>query len=409
MRICMLAYTFYDCDNRVMRYAEALAERSDDVEVISLRRPDQERETILHGVKVRRIQKRVKNERKKRSYFFRLLLFFFRSMLVITLSHLRHPYRIIHVHSVPDFLVFAAWIPKLTGTRVILDIHDLSPELYAIKFSGHRNSAAYRLLCLIERLACGFADHVIVPNHLWVPTLAARSVSGSKCSVCLNLPDRNIFRYSDRPAPNSTRADFLYPGSLQWHQGLDIAIRAFAVIARELPGARFHIYGEGQAKASLMALTVELGLENRIRFHRFLPLRKIARVMRAATVGVIPKRSDSFGDEAFSTKILEFMALGVPVIVSATKVDRYYFNDDVAAFFRPGCVEDLSECMRRLIAYPTRRSAQAAAALELVDRRFNRSSKKMEYLALVDSLKSEAGNVVAPGVAKATWQESNRS
>ncbi len=48
--------------------------------------------------------------------------------------------------------------------------------------------------------------------------------------------------------------------------------------------------------------------------------------MSKADLGIVPKRAAGFGDEAFSTKILEFMALGVPVIASETQIDRYYFT-----------------------------------------------------------------------------------
>ena len=55
-------------------------------------------------------------------------------MYEVSRRHLREKYDLIHVHSVPDFLVFTAWLPKLTGTPVILDIHDILPEFYASKF-----------------------------------------------------------------------------------------------------------------------------------------------------------------------------------------------------------------------------------------------------------------------------------
>ena len=64
--------------------------------------------------------------------------------------------------------------------------------------------------------------------------------------------------------------------------------------------------------------------------------------MAEADLGIVPKRNDSFGDEAFSTKILEFMASGVPVVVSSTRVDRHYFNDKVVRFFPSGDIGRLA-------------------------------------------------------------------
>ena len=85
-----------------------------------------------------RIQHRERNERGRLSYISRLLLFFFRSAVFLSWRHLRNPYQLIHVHSVPDFEVFAALLPKLMGCKVILDIHDIVPEFYASKFQVGR-------------------------------------------------------------------------------------------------------------------------------------------------------------------------------------------------------------------------------------------------------------------------------
>jgi len=99
-----------------------------------------------------------------------------------------------------------------------------------------------------------------------------------------------------------------------------VAIRAFARVAGEMPQADFHIYGEGPAKPALIELANELYMQGRVIFHDFLPSREIARVMAEADLAIEPKRATSaFGNEALSTKILEFMALGVPVVASRTR------------------------------------------------------------------------------------------
>src|ERR1035437_7972695 len=135
MKACMLAYTFYETDNRVRRYAEALVKRGDQVDAIALAREGQPSFEVIQGVRVFRIQKRVIDETGPISYLIKLLAFFFRSAWFLTVRHLREPYDIIHVHSVPDFEVFATFIPRLLGARVILDIHDIVPEFYASKFN----------------------------------------------------------------------------------------------------------------------------------------------------------------------------------------------------------------------------------------------------------------------------------
>ncbi len=380
----MVAYTFYEADNRVIRYAEALAKRGDHVDVIALKQEGQNSKSIINGVHVFRIQKRLINERRKSSYLFRILLFFLKSMAILMVKQLRSRYDLVHVHSVPDFLAFVAWLPKLMGTKIILDIHDLLPEFYASKFKTESDSLVCKLLRTIERISAAFADHVIAANHIWQKTLQSRSVKDSKCSVVLNVPERSAFSRRGRNR-NDHKFIMLYPGTLNHHQGVDIAIRAFALIKDRAPEAEFHIYGEGSAKNFLRRLIAELGLENRVFLKGLVPLNEITAIMENADLGVVPKRKDSFGNEAFSTKIPEFMSLGVPVLVSDTKVDQYYFNDSIVKFFRGNDESDLANCMLLLIRDQELRHRLVQNAEEYI-RKNNWDVKKAEYLELVDSL-----------------------
>ena len=346
LRACMLAYTFYENDGRVMRYAEALAQDGAQVDAIVLRRPGQPREEMLNGVRVIRIQLREKNERGKFSYLQRTVQFFFRSMLEIARQHRRHRYDLVHVHSVPDFEVFAAWFAKLGGARLILDIHDIVPEFYAAKFSVAHDSFIFKALVWVERRSAAFADHVIIANDLWRAKLIQRATPADKCTSFINYPDTSVFNQGLRTRTDQGNANarfvLSYPGTLNWHQGLDIAIHAFAIAHRDAPAMEFHIYGEGSAKPGLAQLVLDLGLSQAVHLHPPLPLREIACVMANADLGVVPKRNDAFGGDAFSTKILEFMALGVPVVVAATRIDTHYFNDSLLRFFTPDDAADLA-------------------------------------------------------------------
>jgi len=283
----------------------------------------------------------------------------------------------------PDFLIFAAWYPRLKGVKLILDIHDIVPELYASKFGGKKT--LMNVLLWMERRSAQFAHHVIVSNHLWSEKYAARTGTGDCCSVFINNVDTRVFRPNQRSRPEDGRLIVLFPGGLQWHQGLDIAIRAFTRVSREVPNAEFHIYGDGNMKPSLVALTAELGLNDRVRFFEPVPIAEIVRVMANADLGVVPKRADSFGNEAYSTKIMEFMSLGVPVVVSKTKIDQFYFNDSVVRFFESGNYEALADAMLEVLRDPEGRRemvtrASAYAILHGWD------SRKADYLRLVDHL-----------------------
>jgi glycosyltransferase involved in cell wall biosynthesis len=384
MRVCMLAYSFYESDGRVRRYAEALVQRGDEVDVIALGTQFPCKHDVLKGVNVYRIQRRIPNEKRKFSYLFRMLKFLLKSSIILTKKHLKNSYQLIHVHNVPDFLVFAALIPKLLGARIILDIHDIVPEFYGSKFNVSDDSLTFKVLLLLEKASVAFADHVIISNHIWRKTLTDRSVKEEKCTAILNYPDSSIF-YKRPRCRNGGKFIIIYPGTLNCHQGIDIAIKALGHIKDQVPNAEFHIYGSGSAKDSLRALISQLGLEDRVFLRDVLSLEGIAARMADADLAVVPKRAESFGNEAFSTKILEFMMLGIPVIASNTKIDRYYFNDSVLKYFESGDENDLARCMLLLIKDRGFCEHLVKNALVFMEG-YSWDKNKSEYLHLVDSL-----------------------
>ncbi|GAB4127822.1 MAG: glycosyltransferase [Acidobacteriota bacterium] len=343
----------------MLRYAEALVREGHEVEVLALRREGASAEETLNGVRLTRLQRRRVSERSPVSYLAKLTAFLLRAAAVITSRHRRRPYDLIHVHNVPDFLVFAAWLPKRTETPVILDIHDILPELYVGKFGARCDGWTARALKWIERRSAQFADHVIVANDLWHDKLVARAVPAARCTTLMNYPDTSLFRPAAKPVGRSDRFLVLYPGTLNRHQGLDVAVKAFSQALPEMPGAEFHIYGEGPAAGELRELIARLGVNGSVCLHGLVPLAEIARVMAEADLGVIPKRAQGFGDEAFSTKSLEFMACGVPLVMSRTTIDSRYFSDDLVRFFPSGDVEALA---RELVAAYRDREGSAARA-----------------------------------------------
>ena len=290
----------------------------------------------------------------------------------------------IHVHNIPEWLVFAVWLPKLFGARILLDIHDLVPELFSAKFNRSGVSIVEPALRAVEALSCRFANHVIISNHLWRDRIVARSISDSKCSVFFNNIDPDLF-YPRSRTRQDDRKIVLFPGTLQWHQGVDIAIRAFPKVLEKVPTAEFHIYGCGGVLNDLMALVKDLRLEKKVLFCTPVALKDVPQLIANADLGVVPKRAHSFGNEAYSTKIMEFMSQGVPAVISRTAIDSYYFDESQVRFcesenvesFAAGIIEVLTDegLRQRLV-----RNASAYVARNHWGRR------KQEYLDLVDGL-----------------------
>src|SRR5262249_32308872 len=132
-------------------------------------------------------------------------------------------------------------------------------------------------------------------------------------------------------------------------------------------------------------LTEKLGLSDSVKFHGGRPPHEKPAIIANADMGVVPKRADSFGNEAHSTKIMEFMSQGVPVVVSRTKVDMFYFTEEEVRFFPSGDREALAAAMLEVANNRDLRESLSRHGLEYVERN-GWGRKKKEYLDLIDTL-----------------------
>jgi len=384
-RACMVAYTFYEGDNRVRRYAETLVTEGWDVDAFVLQSPNRPATYSIHGVNVYGIQHRTHNEKRAVTYLNRLIKFLFRSSWHLTQHHFKKPYDLVHIHSIPDFEVIAGLIPKMFGAKVILDIHDIVPELFLNKFMKAKDSKIFKLLLFVERISCALANHVIIANHIWYKRLIERSVSPQKCSVVMNFPDSKFFGPHQRARINDNDFHMLYPGTLSRHQGIDTAIEAVSILRNTALNLKFNIYGSGTDELLLREMTKRLNLEDRVFFHQPVSIEEIADVMVNADLGVEPKIHSSFSDEAFSTKILEFMMLGIPIVASDTTVHKYYISEDSVRYFKAGNAYDLSNAILEMYENEYIRKKCIRNGSEVI-KDFIWEDKKSSYLDIVSNL-----------------------
>jgi glycosyltransferase involved in cell wall biosynthesis len=176
-----------------------------------------------------------------------------------------------------------------------------------------------------------------------------------------------------------------YPGTLSWHQGLDLAVEAMALLRDEIPELRLQLIGDGPERENLKRLIRERGLEDRISLTGLIPMEEVAEVMARIDLGIVPKRADGFGNEAFSTKIMEFMAMNVPVLASRTRIDEYYFHDGIVQFFESGNVRDLAGKIKMLYEDPQRRAELRSRSADFIAQN-SWDIRRHEYFGLVDRL-----------------------
>jgi glycosyltransferase involved in cell wall biosynthesis len=384
----MVTSSLYKYDYRVRRYAEALVSINHKVDAFVLRGKDEKKQEFQNGVNIFRIQERKADRRNLWSYALQIIWFFIKVSAILTFRHFKYRYKIIHVHNPPDFMVFAALIPKLFGANVILDMHENLPELYCIKFGKGPETLGVRMLLFLERISTHFADIVIAAHDLLAQRIIGRdNISPDKCTPILNYPNVENF------GPHTARLDgkylrIVYPGMISYRHGIDIAIKAVAIIRKEVPSVEFHIYSElrnDKYYRAIINLIHDLDLGGNVKLFGAVKHEELGKIFSNASFGVVPKRGGIFGSEAFSTKMLEFMAVGLPVVASRTKIEEYYFDDSMIKFFEPEDHQDLAKCILELYNDTQKRKVLAANAKKFVSKN-NWGVKKEIYYKIVEDL-----------------------
>jgi glycosyltransferase involved in cell wall biosynthesis len=193
IKVLMVAYTNYLTDARPRREAETLAARGDEVDFISLAEKCHPSEEVVNGVRVLRLSMVRYRGAGGLKYVLSYLKFFNKASIKVVSLYIAKRYDVIHIHTMPDFLVFVAIIPKLMGAKVILDVHDMMPELYMSKFGIKESHWLIKLIKLQEFVSTGFADRVICVHDLHKKVLLERHSSLKSLTVLLNVPDPNVF------------------------------------------------------------------------------------------------------------------------------------------------------------------------------------------------------------------------
>ncbi len=386
----MIVHSYYEEDPRVRREAEALVARGRPVFVISLRQPDDEREGELNGVRVTRLGVQRHQGAGLPVYLREYLSFLVRAGWTATKAHRRRRYGVVQVHSLPDFLVFAALPLKLVGVKVILDLHEAMPEFFKTRFPNVRSPFVRRGLLLQERLSIGFADRVLSVNELMADRLVSLGVDPDKLSIVPNSPSLDLFDPSAHPR-RTFRADgplrVVYTGALTPTYELDVALDAIARLASARPDLdiRLELYGRGDSEGSLRAQAAEQGIADRVSFHGRIPIEEVPAAVAAADIGIAPTRLDEFTAVTLSTKVFEYGAMGKPVIASRLPLVERTFPADAVITYPSGDAVAMADAIARLADEPLEREARVARTGVRV-RELGWAAEADRYATLIDEL-----------------------
>jgi glycosyltransferase involved in cell wall biosynthesis len=377
-------------ETRVQRQALALTDAGYDVEVLCLRGRGEAANEVVEGVHVRRLPLDRHRGAGMLVQLIEYLVFFVMVFVEFTRRHALSRYDSVQVHNLPDLLVFSVAAAKLTGTPVILDLHDLMPEFMASRIDATLKHPLVRLVAVQERMAAAFADAVVTVTDLWADTLRSRGVASEKIHVVMNVADSRLFKRESRSDRESRPFSVIYHGTLTYRYGLDQLIRVVERLSAEIPDVRLILHGNGEFRDELVQLVADLGLGEHVEFSPGdLEASELPQLLRSADVGVVPYRSDVFTNGILPTKLLEYVAVGIPAVVSDTDAVRRYFDADMVEYVPSGDEEALAGALLRLARDSTRRA-------ELVERsdEFNQhhswAAEAERYVALIEGLRPTA-------------------
>ena len=387
VRVCMVAYTHYPTDSRVRREAEALVERGDTVDIICLGEKGEKNPEYYNGVRMIKIEINRYRGSNPLTYLVSYLQFFFITVFKLAGLQIKNAYQVIQVHTMPDFMVFTAIFPKLRGAKVLLDVHDLMPELYQSKFGFDAKHPIIRFISWMERRSIGFANQAIAVHKPHLAALCSHGNPPEKFIILLNLPDKKIFSQSTVAQPhNNPGMQLIYHGTVAKRNGLEVAIRAISTMKPDLPEITLRIIGDGDDIERLSTLVKELELQEVVKIDKGLvPMEQLIPIIQNADVGIIPILYDDFTKFMLPVKLLEYVALGKPVICSKTETIEAYFDNSMVQFTTPGNIAELAEAIRFLYGNPHRR-IELSTNSEKFNREYNWEKQKQIYFQLIDGL-----------------------
>ena len=395
-RIAMVAYTHYQTDPRCRREASLAAEGGWDVHFYALSRDGKARTSTVEGITLHELAMPRYRGGSSAAYILSYLRFFILAAAKVQAHHLGRRFQVVHVNTMPDFMVGTALLPRLTGARVILDVHDVMPEIYMTKFRVPESHWKIRLIKFQEVSAAAVAHKVLTAEHPKGDLLVRHGVPQDKIQVLLNLPDDRLFvpqfRFTDpvlrEPAGDaSTPFRLIYHGTIAHRLGMDHALGALDLIRQDIPGATLQLFGDGDQLPELHQQAARLGLEDRVWFSNgFKPIEEVIPSIQEAHLAVIPTRHEISTDYMLPTKLLEYLAFGIPAVFTPTKTVKHYFGDDHPLYIHEPSPEETARKIRWVRDNYDEAKELTAELQESWYSRFYWPEHKKSYLALLDQL-----------------------
>jgi glycosyltransferase involved in cell wall biosynthesis len=290
---------------------------------------------------------------------------------------------VVHICNPPDLLFLVALPLKLRGARVIFDQHDLVPELYLSRF-GRGQDLLYRGVVALERLTCRVADVVIATNGSYRQAAVDRGHKAPECVfVVRSAPD--LSRFADGvhdPALKRGKEHLLcYLGVMGPQDGVDYALQSLAALRGLRPDDWHAVFvGAGDCFDQMRALATRLGLDDHVTFTGRVPDDELLAYLSTADVGLSPDPHNPLNDVSTMNKVLEYMAVGLPIVSFDLREARVSAGD-AARYIEPNDTDAFAAAVSALLDDPAERHRRGRIGQDRIAGALNWDHSKVQLLA----------------------------
>jgi glycosyltransferase involved in cell wall biosynthesis len=341
-------------DSRAWAEAIALREQGFEVSMISPERESHNHHQAyicLEGIHV--YSYHLPNSTSKRlAYFFEYSLSMLKTWWLSLRVLRKHGFAVIHAANPPDTFFFIGWFYFLLGKRFIFDQHDLSPELFQVKF-GRSSGLLRRLLLWLEKRSYQIASLVLTTNDSQRRVAITRGgCDPAKVFAVRNGPKlERLYRVPSEPELRRGRAHLLvYLGAMEVQDGIDYALRAMYELVYTLgrQDVLLALLGDGGCLPSLKALAHELCINNYVYFTGWVGDQEIRRYLSTADIGLCPDPLNGLNEHCTTVKSMEYMAMGLP-IVAFDLIETRATAQETALYATPNSVQEFAQQIERLL------------------------------------------------------------
>lgn len=381
-RACILRQNdFYD--PAVQREAEALAGAGFDVEVLCERAAGAPWHAVVNGVHVIRLPAS-RGSSGGVGKAFAYGRFFLLAAGYLSVQHVRRPYAVVQANSMPDFLVFAALVPRMLGSRVVAKMQEPTPELATTIFGP---TWVTGVLARIEQWAIRFADHTVTVTDQLKQRYIERGAAADRITVVLNCVDPHAMLPDRSHPPATAESGFVVVchGTIEDRYGQDTIIGAASLLRDEMPDLRVVITGLGSGTGKMMRDITDRGLRDVVRYEGWVSQDRLREILCSADIGVVAQKSSPYSHLVHTNKMVDYWIFGLPVIASKLRAVSELYDARFIEYFEPGDEAGLAAAIRRLRADPERR-AELAENGKLAQLRNGWAAQRISYLKVFDDL-----------------------